>query len=89
MPLHRRLNLVGWQHSLGLIARLPIAAYQGDPAGAGQLEDFVGTDLLDESLDFTLLPRNLDHELVGAYVDDPAAEDLNESVDLGPKRAGP
>ena len=43
---------------------------------------------LDERLDLLLLARDLDHQLLGADVDDPAAEDLHQPLDLGPSAAG-
>ena len=56
--------------------------HQRDPAGAGQLDDPVGADRLDEGLDLLLLPGDLDHEQFGADVHDPAAEDLDQRLDL-------
>ena len=64
-------------------------ADQGDPAGPGQLADPVGADGLDERLDLLLLAGDLDHHLVGADVDDPAPEDLDQALELEPlRRAG-
>ena len=59
-------------------------ADEGDPAGPGELADAVGADRLDERLELRLLARDLDHHLVGPDVDDPAAEDLDQGLQLGP-----
>ena len=64
----------------------PVASHQGDPAGPSELLDSVGADLLDKRLDLLFLPGDLDHQLIRADVENPAAKDLHQGVDLGSKR---
>src|ERR1035441_8286931 len=63
----------------------PVATYQGDPTGARQFLDSVMTGMLDECFDLLLLPRDLDHQLVGTDVEDPPPEDLHQGRDLRTK----
>src|SRR5262249_1302493 len=60
-------------------------AFEGEAAGAGELEDAEGLEEAEEGVDLLVVAGGLDDEGVGGEVDDFGAEDL---VDLEDLRAG-
>src|SRR5271166_5467441 len=86
MTVDRRLVVIALGHLgrclFGALVLVPRTPYQGDPAGTSQFKDLVGSHGFDEGLDLLLLARDLDHELLGTDVDDPAPEDLHQRLDF-------
>src|SRR5512145_1183239 len=58
-----------------------------DAAAADQFLDAVASHPFDESFDLVLASGNLDHEFLGPYVHDLAAEDLHKFANLAPLAA--
>src|SRR5271157_5730756 len=93
MAVDRRLVVIDLGHGVGrslfgAFVLVPRTPYQGDPAGARQFKDLVGSHGFDEGLDLLLLARDLDHELLGTDVNDPAPEDLHQRLDFRPLGGG-
>src|SRR5204863_6362877 len=59
-------------------------AHQSDPASPHELDNPIWTNGLNEGFDLALLPRDLDHQLLSADVDNVSAEDLDELDDFAP-----
>ena len=92
MPLHRRRGLVERtgipRLGSGLALERPVAPHQRDPPRASELMDAVMADLLDKGLDLLFLPGDLNHQLIGADVEDATPENLYQGIDLGSKCGG-
>ena len=68
---------------------MPIAAAadHGDPTGAHQFRDPVGSHPFDKGLDLVLATADFDHDFLGSDIDDFAAEDVDQLTDLAARVA--
>ncbi len=64
----------------------PAGSDEGDLTGSGKFTDPIGANHVDEGLDLLLMTRNLDHELLGSDIYNPASEDLNQPMNLSTHR---
>src|SRR5581483_7298201 len=70
----------------GTISIGTLRAAEADAPGADELLQAVRADELLERVDVLRRAGQLEHDRVGAEVDDPRAEDLSERHQLGPLR---
>src|SRR5262245_30222608 len=71
-----------------LFDRAGAAADHRNPAGADQFDNAKRPHQVDEGLDLSLLPGNLDDDFVWANVDDPAAENPGQLADAAAATVG-
>src|SRR5262249_21126163 len=72
----------GFRGRVGVLLPGAAPSDESDPARSCQLPDPVGAHRFDERLDLLLLPGDLDHDLVGTHVHDPASKDLDQALNL-------